>query len=70
MSITHNGRQITCNGDGCQAEADAPVALHPLLCGDDSSKQQINGWLFIASGGEWRHYCPSCLIGYLTYFHS
>ena len=64
MSLSADGRHITCDGAECLARADVPVALRPLL-GPDRTLTQSNGWLFAARRGEWRHFCPSCLPLYL-----
>lgn len=64
MSVSTNGRQVVCDGAGCSARADVPIALRPLL-GDDRAAERIGGWLFAARRGQWRHYCPACLPRYL-----
>ena len=64
MSLSADGRHITCDGVECIARADVPVALRPLL-GPDKTVAQTNGWLFAARRGEWQHYCPDCLPLYL-----
>ena len=64
MSMSVNGQLVTCNGEGCQARADVPIALRRML-GDDQAIEHISGWLFTARRGEWRHYCPDCLPLYL-----
>lgn len=64
MSMSGDGQHVTCDGAGCFARADVPVALRPLL-GRDKATEQINGWLFTARRGQWRHYCQACLPLYL-----
>ncbi len=64
MSMSGDGRHVTCDGAGCLERADVPVALRSLL-GHDKATEQINGWLFAARRGQWRHYCPACTPLYL-----
>ena len=64
MSMSGDGQHVTCDGAGCLARADVPVALRPLLSRDKAT-EQINGWLFSARQGNWCHYCPDCLPLYL-----
>ena len=64
MSLSAAGRYITCDGAGCSARADIPVALRPLL-GSDKTTAQSSGWLFAARRGKQSHFCPSCLPLYL-----
>ena len=66
MSTTRDGCRIVCNGNDCKAEATAPVALHPRLSVGQETAQRVDGWLFVARGGEWRHYCPNCQAYYLN----
>ncbi len=65
MSVSVNGRHVTCDGAGCLEQADVPIALRPLLSRDKAT-ERINGWLFVARRGEWRHYCPACTALYLA----
>lgn len=66
MSLSVNGRQVLCDGEGCRARADVPIGLRPMLTPDRTAEAgRIDGWLFTASQGEWRHYCPDCLTLYL-----
>lgn len=64
MSLSAEGRHITCDGAECSARAEVPVALRPLL-GPDTTTAQSNGWLFARHQGRWRHFCPDCLPLYL-----
>ena len=59
MSMAFNGRIVTCDGAGCLACADVPIALRPMLS-DDRETKGIEGWLFTANQGKWRHFCPEC----------
>lgn len=71
MSITGDGSQIVCDGAGCQSWADAPVALRPLLSSDlSAAERRVDGWLFVAGGGQWSHYCPLCQAHYLAGIHA
>lgn len=64
MSTSVDGRHVTCDGAGCSERAEVPIALRSLLS-HDKATEQINGWLFAAKRGEWRHYCPACTLSYL-----
>ena len=64
MSLSAEGRHITCDGAECSARTDVPVALRPLL-GPEKATAQSNGWLFVARRGKQSHFCPDCLPLYL-----
>ncbi len=64
MSVSADGRHITCDGAGCLERADVPIALRPLLSRDKAT-EQINGWLFAVRRDVWRHYCQACTPLYL-----
>ncbi len=66
MSLSPDARFVTCDGADCQARADVPIALRPILGDGSASTERIDGWLFAARGAERRHYCPRCLPLYLT----
>ncbi len=61
MSQKNRGRIISCDGEGCDAEAVLPVGLQTTLggttCGDVNGP---DGWLFYRSSNSWLHYCPDC----------
>ena len=62
MSVTHDGRQIRCDGTDCNAVAALPVALRPVLTPRPHQKSSTaEGWLFVSRGGCLRHYCPACV---------
>ena len=64
MSVSRNGRYVIC--DRCGAQADASVALRPILEEDKGApRERVDGWLYAASQGKWYHYCPNCLPQYL-----
>jgi len=60
MSLSLNGQHVMCDGIGCLARADAPIALRSKL-GHARATEEIDGWLFVAKRGQWHHYCPNCL---------
>jgi len=62
--MSADGRHVTCDGAGCLARAEVPVALRPLLSRGKAT-EQINGWLFSARSGVWHHYCQACTLLYL-----
>ena len=71
MGIPGDGSRIVCDGVGCQSWADAPVALRPLLnCDLSAAERRADGWLFVAGGGQWSHYCPLCQGLYLVGLHA
>jgi len=64
MSLSPDARYVTCDGTDCQARADVPIALRPILS-HPKTTERVDGWLFAARHGEWRHFCPDCLALYL-----
>ena len=64
MSLSPDARYVTCDGANCQARADVPIALRPIL-GHPKTAERVDGWLFVARHGEWHHFCPDCLPLYL-----
>ena len=67
MTVLLGGRYVACEGVGCLARAEVPIALHPILGGvRTSSSERIEGWLFVANRGVWHHYCHNCLPSYLA----
>jgi len=61
MSLASNGKSIRCDGPGCTRTTSAPVSLRP----SDTASAAV-GWLFVATGGTVRHYCPACAAGVLA----
>src|SRR5258708_7783790 len=62
MSVREDGKQIRCDGEGCQAVTALPVALRPQLLPPDSGTPAAEGWLFISGNGASRHFCPRCAL--------
>lgn len=65
MSLSEDGCSIRCNGPGCQAVADAPVALRSVLSARALHPRTIVGWLYVADGERCLHFCPRCAPRYL-----
>ena len=67
MSLAADKQHVICDGEGCKAVARLPVALRSLLAPNRvSDPQAVDGWLFVASGGCWRNYCPRCTPRYIA----
>lgn len=64
MSVSPNGRVISCNGKDCQRSAQLPVALNGSV-GYLMDAESPEGWLFVACGMQRFHFCPECIPGYL-----
>ena len=60
MSLGTDGKQIRCDGEGCRAVAALPVALRRQLIPLQPGLPEAEGWLFINSHGDCRHFCPLC----------
>jgi hypothetical protein len=60
MSLTADGKHITCDGEECREQTRVPVLLtasertHPPV--GDAAKQ----WLYVLRQGRSYHYCPRC----------
>ena len=65
MSISIDGKQILCDGPGCNRTARPPVGLRPVLSGASSDRQTVAGWLFVDTADGIRHYCPGCSSGFM-----
>ena len=70
VSLAENGKQIRCDGAGCQASVCAAVALRPLLASAQSERRSQQGWLFVvgrerSDSSVDKHYCPRCAPEYL-----
>jgi hypothetical protein len=65
MAIKSTGQFIQCDGDGCSSKVSLPIALRPVLSGNNNVNQ-LKGWLFVTVGGERRHYCANCVPKYLV----
>ncbi|MDR3710692.1 MAG: hypothetical protein P4L33_20520 [Capsulimonadaceae bacterium] len=66
MSLTNDGKQIKCDGAGCDKMAHPPVGLRPLLSGGGGDRQTVAGWLFVNAQQGIRHYCPACAAAYIS----
>lgn len=67
MSLSEDGRTITCDGPGaglagCPHTMRLPIGLRQLLRPNESPP--ANGWLCVV-GSDTRHYCPDCAPGLL-----
>jgi hypothetical protein len=60
MSLIENGKQIRCDGEGCEALTRAPVGLRPLLSNKSMMPPAAEDWLFIVRQNADRHFCPRC----------
>jgi hypothetical protein len=66
MSLSADGRKITCDGQNCLATAWLPVGLTALLPrGAASDTESVRGWLFVTKRGHAGHYCPACIPRHL-----
>lgn len=68
MSLSDDGRLITCDGEGCDATTTAPGASpRANFVAGDTSIDAISDWLFVLSDqNEHRHYCPRCAPAFLN----
>ena len=67
MSLIEHGREIVCDGPGCNRRARPPIGLRKQVqaqatddsfyCDDDAG---LAGWLFVTEGNNTSHYCPEC----------
>jgi hypothetical protein len=60
MSIAEGGKEIRCDGMGCQASAAVPIALHPRLAEGGPNVRPTDGWLYVVGNGKELHFCPNC----------
>lgn len=65
MSLAADGKTIICDGEGCTQAATALVGLRSTLTPNTQNPPTVDGWLFVASQGAWRHYCPKCAAKYV-----
>lgn len=63
MSLTMNGRTITCDGAVCEATTRFLVALRPSII--SSATPAANGWLYVLGTDHDLHFCPVCSPKYL-----
>jgi hypothetical protein len=63
MSISKDGMEIVCDGEGCQNRVKPPIGLRSTLSKASAGRQPLAGWLFVNGQGETRHYCPTCAAG-------
>jgi len=54
---------IQCDGENCQEQTEAPVALRAGL---DPKKTPAYGWLFVHGSGVTKHYCPNCSAAHIS----
>jgi len=70
MSMLNDGREVRCDGarcDGarCAAEANWPIALHPVERDGYSDARPAAGWVSVTGSREARHFCPACAVIFL-----
>ncbi len=68
MSLSQDGRTLTCDGPGagvtgCPRTMRLPIGLRQLLRPNESPP--ANGWLCVVGSDNTGHYCPDCAPGFL-----
>jgi hypothetical protein len=66
MSFSAGKRYVCCDGEKCTQMTALPVGLRTSLSeGKEPPKNTVEGWIFVANGDEYLHFCPRCVPKYL-----